>query len=181
MLGSCVTSYDKCCIIFRPWTVTYVFWIMDKNKKKRQMKLLKSLSESPPKLCSIVCGAAKFQVSSFFVWKTLNREIGRKSWCHNGARDSKVVEVQKKMGLQNFTFLIAFLPRLPLKFPFAPDRFKARTRRKEKPNFRTFIASFTTLRVNFHNVIARAANGQSSLLLVRSRALWQVSSMSLTV
>lgn len=38
MLGSCVTSDDKCCIIFRPWTVTYVFWIMNKNKECERMK-----------------------------------------------------------------------------------------------------------------------------------------------
>lgn len=110
MLGSCVTSDDKCCIIFRPWTVTNVFWIVDKNKKKRQMKLRKSFSQSLPKTSGnhffLLCGG-----------KTLNREIGRKSWCHNGARDRKIVEVEKKMGFQNFTF--HFYQRLPWKISFS--------------------------------------------------------------
>lgn len=137
MLGSCVTSYDKCCIIFRPRAVTYVFWIMSKNKKGECLSkwnykshslslFLSSLSlrQFPKKKNTrivFLCGVRR---------ETFNREIGRKSWCHNGARDRKVGEVERKMGFQKFS-----LARLPQKFPFAPDRIKPRRQKKKKTKF----------------------------------------------
>lgn len=78
-----------------------------KNKIKKQKK----------------CGARS--LGFILCAKTLNREIGRKSWCHNGARDSRIVEVEKKMGFENFAILF-LIARLPLKYSFAPsDRAEA--------------------------------------------------------
>lgn len=145
------------------------------------MKLRKSFSQSLPKTSGnhffLLCGG-----------KTLNREIGRKSWCHNGARDRKIVEVEKKMGFQNFTFHFYQKDFLE-KFPLAPNstRVKTQARRRrrrlrmEKHNFRTFITSLAALWMNFDDVVARAADGQPSALLMRSYAFRQIPPMSLAV
>lgn len=127
MLGSCVTSDDKCCIIFRPWTVTNVFWIMSKNKKTRgweresQMKLLKSLSAKNTELQSfLVLAGENFEPRNrkeelVPLWS----EIGR-LW-------------KRKMGFQNFTFL-----KTSFKTSFrTPKNIKSsqQARRKRKSKF----------------------------------------------
>lgn len=79
-----------------------------------------------------------------------------------------------------------FLARLPLKFPFslAP---KGETEsgpaneKWKKSNFRTFIASLTALWMNLDDVVARTADRQAPLLLVRANALRQITPVPLAV
>lgn len=54
--------------------------------------------------------------------ETLNREIGRKSWCHNGAQ-KEIEKFEKKMGFGKWETLHSAFPKTsPRNFPFAPRR-----------------------------------------------------------
>lgn len=113
--------------------------------------------------------------------ETLNREIGRKSWCHNGAQKEigKLGGSGKENGI--WKLYIPLLLRLPPETsfctPVAPEKRAAAfagatvVASMKKANFRTFVARFAALWVNLDDVFARAADGQSSSLLMRAQAL----------
>ena len=63
------------------------------------------------------------------VEKTLNREIGRKSWCHNGAEIVKLW--LKKMGFQNFNISASHKNSSKISFRTIP---RARTRKSGEGN-----------------------------------------------
>lgn len=117
MFGSCVTSDDKCCIIFRPRAVTYIFWDNEQEQKEEmlgQMKLQKSF---------FLASVASIVGRSFLRKKTSNQEIGRKSWCHNGAEEiGKLWKWKTKMGFQK---VLSFSQDFLRKFPFRTIRTKA--------------------------------------------------------